>query len=377
MSGKNKTLRAIVICAILSVLIIPLKANAVIVSRTDLWCEKTIAALQLENLNYVQEVLTNLEGVEAIRSIKTLISNINDIIDFKEDLEDLDGSISDITRSAFEGIRLGKSSVEDFSNAINTGEYKGKKVDGGLLGDINETVGDGADNTPLNEVLVAGGIDGNAGSIAVDRAYNALLVEYGLSDEKKTGTDDGKDTGKTNSDDENVEEVVNEALKLGVETVPMSFPTVQRSVTDIIGATDSTLFEKSVYSGNIADASRTYALSSITSTMAPYMLKEGKGSYREIINKIEEQSKKSLAKTEELSNGGPSQALRTIAGLSAVQVEQSALQNQLLITMIDVMADEIKMMGINAMLNVEGYAQGMSENMLRYIEVQERISIGE
>ena len=137
------------------------------------------------------------------------------------------------------------------------------------------------------------------------------------------------------------------------------------------------MYEKRVYSGNIADASRTYALSSITSAMAPYMLKEGKGSYREVINKIEEQSKKSLEKTTELSNGGPSQALRTIAALSAVQVEQSALQNQLLISMIDVMADEIKMMGINAMLNVEGYTQGMHENMLRYIEVQEQISAGD
>ncbi len=364
--------RILLLLACIAVLATPVTALAVPVSRVDLFCEKAIAALQLEDLNYVREVLTNLEDLEAIKGLRTLASDVTDLIEFSEGLDSLDSDIKTLSRTAMKGVHLGKTSAEDLAEAVNTGKMNGKDL-GGLLGDINGTVGE--EGGSLNEVLVQSGIDGNAGGIAVDRAFAALLAEYGITPGENTNTGAGKDNGKT--DEKDVEEVVSKSLELAIETVPMSMPNSQRAVTDIVGATDSTMYEKRVYSGNIADASRTYALSSITSAMAPYMLKEGKGSYREIINKIEEQSKKSLEKTTELSNGGPSQALRTIAALSAVQVEQSALQNQLLISMIDIMADEIKMMGINAMLNIEGYTQGMHENMLRYIEVQEQISAGD
>ena len=362
--------RTVLMFACLAVMAMtPVSAFAVPVSRLDLFCEKTISALQLEDLNYVREVLTNLEDLEAIKDLRTLAADVSDLIEFKDGLEDLDDDIKDMSKSILKGVQLGKTTAEDLSDAVNTGKFDGKDL-GGLLGDINGTVGEEGGN--LNEVLVQSGIDGNAGGIAVERVFAALLAEYDLTPEQTGGS--GSSDGK---DEENVEDVVSKSLELAIETVPMSMPNSQRAVTDIVGSTNSTMYEKRVYSGNIADASRTYALSSITSAMAPYMLKEGKGSYREVINKIEEQSKKSLEKTTELSNGGPSQALRTIAALSAVQVEQSALQNQLLISMIDVMADEIKMMGINAMLNVEGYTQGMHENMLRYIEVQEQISAGD
>ena len=47
----------------------------------------------------------------------------------------------------------------------------------------------------------------------------------------------------------------------------------------------------------------------------------------------------------------------------------------LIITLADILADDIKMNGINAVLSVEGYAAGIQDNVTKFQEIYDRASI--
>ena len=161
---------------------------------------------------------------------------------------------------------------------------------------------------------------------------------------------------------------------LAKETVPMSFTGLQESSALLAAASDVKGPEQQLYALNVGDNSRMGAIQEIVKILAPYTADEGtEGSYMYGMKKVREQSEKALEKAAEHSKGGPSEALKTIAGLSAVMVEQQGLQNQILITLADSIAADVKMSGINALLEIEGYSSGVQENIGRYIDIYNRV----
>ena len=327
------------------------EAGIPVIRAFDGWKESLILSANTELQNYIKDVLTNLDGIKSIMELSDLTKDFEDItkaFDFSGfDLEGMfKGMLGDFG---------GSIKAMNAGDAMRTGTLKGEKIS----------------NTEDDVISVLqGGAGSTAAALTTERSKR--IVEETLDLPATSGPKKGEET--ITGDGKEKEKIAQSAMILAKETVPMSFAGLQESSALLAAASDVKGPEQQLYALNVGDNSRMGAIQEIVKILAPYTADEGtEGSYMYGMKKVREQSEKALEKAAEHSKGGPSEALRTIAGLSAVMVEQQGLQNQILITLADSIAADVKMSGINALLEIEGYSSGVQENIGRYIDIYNRV----
>lgn len=350
-----KVTLSILITAIIlsSCTLVPHKAEAGIpvIRCFDGWKESLILSSSTELQNYIKDVLTNLDGIKSIMELADLAKNFEDLAkSFDMSGFDLEGMFKGML-----GDFGGSMKTMNAGDAVKTGTFEGKKL-GETDGDVVSILQSGAGST--------------AAGLVTDRAKR--IIEETLDLPATSGPEKGKET--ITGEGTEKEKMAQNAMILAKETVPMSFSGMQETSSLLAASSKVTGPEQQLYAINIGDNSRMGAIEQIVKLLAPYTADESaKGSYRYGMKAIKEQSEKAIEKAAEHSKGGPSEALKTIAGLSAVMVEQQGLQNQILITLADTIAADIKMSGINALLEVESYSSNVQENVGRYIDIYSRI----
>lgn len=342
----------------------PCAAEASIaVNRIDKYVETMIHSVSLEFMNFVQDTLTNLDDVKAILDLKDTYKDLGDMIkDFDGfDLEDmLEDELDDFTDGT-----LSKTLSSVLSSGVNGGDLSSKSSEL-----IKEAAEAGAE-------AISSGEPAGAARNVLAKVKNVIEESAGLTLTGQSGTDEKKEEEKKDvsemSEKEQTEEAVRSATKLAKEVSPMSFSGAQATAAQIAAGSGAVPEAQQVYAMELADAGRVGAVKEIVKLLAPYTAdRESKASYRYPIVKIREQADKALERASDHSSAGPGSALKAIAGLSAVLVEQQNLQNELLIMLADILADDIKMTGVNALLGIEGYTSGLQENVGRYIEIYNR-----
>ena len=145
---------------------------------------------------------------------------------------------------------------------------------------------------------------------------------------------------------------------------PMILPTNQGAVAQAaiemtIGKTQN---ERNAFLLAMSQEQKNLALEGLASIVAKYTDEEK--SYRAAVNVSMEQYKDTLKNAQEISGKtAPGEALKAIAGLLSVQVEQLNTQNILLLNMTDIMADEIKVLDRLANLTIENYSNALYNNL--------------
>lgn len=331
----------------------PKKAEAGIpvIRAFDGWKESLILSASTELQNYIKDVLTNLDGIKSIMELADLAKNFQDITKaFNLDGFDLEGMFKGML-----GDFGGAMKTMNAGDAMKTGVLNGTK-----LGDTDSDV----------ISILQSGSGSTAATLTSDRAKR--IIEETLELPATSGPKKGQETIKGEGKEK--EKMAQNAMILAKETIPMSFAGMQESSSLLASASEVKGPEQQLYAISVGDNSRMGPIEQIVKVLAPYTADESaKGSYRYGMKEIKKQSEKALEKAAEHSKGGPSEALKTIAGLSAVMVEQQGLQNQILITLADTIADDIKMSGINALLEIESYSSNVQENIGRYIDIYNRV----
>ena len=343
------------------------KAEATIpIVRVDSEFEALIHAAELEYTNFVKETLTNLDDVKAILELSDTAFKLKDMVeDF--DTQDL---LDDLIDDAIDGV-ASTFDTKTLSTLLNGG------LNGGDISqEAEKVIKEGSENVATS---LQTGETGIAAANAIDTVKEGLEIAAGLprTNVSKEEAEKQKSEAKPieeQSDSEQSETAVKDATILVKEAAAMSMAGAQPTAAQMSTGTSQAIQQE--YALELADKSRAGAMKEIIKLLAPYATdKESKVSYRYPINKIREQSQAAMERAAEHSKGGPSQALKTIAGLSAVLVEQQNLQNELLITLADILADDIKMTGLNAVLSVENYASGIQKNIEQYQRIYERVSV--
>lgn len=133
----------------------------------------------------------------------------------------------------------------------------------------------------------------------------------------------------------------------------------QASIEMTLGKTKN---ERNAFLLAMAQEQKNLALEGLAAIVAKYTDEEK--SYQAAVNTSMEQYKDTLKKAQEISGKtAPGEALKAIAGLLAVQVEQLNNQNVLLLNMTDIMVDEIKVLDRLANLSIENYSNALYENL--------------
>lgn len=366
-SSTKKPITALLIAAVMacSMFAAPRSASAFavgVIRFYDSWKESSILAASTELQNYIKDILTNLDGLKSIASIADLPNELQSIFNGF----DITGEINKIKDQLLSKLTTDLSTSmqnKDVGGGMESGEFEGKKLD----------------DTGVNiAVALAGGDVNAAANIIVDRVKKMIEENYKLNTEAKTvsadKTGDILDKKQEKDEEDEAENTAKEVMKVVKEAAPMSFAGMQESAGLLAAGTGLPEGQQKLYAQTIAENSKKGAMQEITKVLAPYTAnKTSKASYRYGLNKIREKSKAALSKATELSSGGPSKALKTIAGLSAVMVEQQGLQNELLANLTDIMADDIKMSGLSAIMEIEGYSNGVQANIMRYIDIYNKV----
>ena len=333
--------------------------------RIDNHLESLIHAAELEYTNFIKDTLTNLDDVKAILDLADTAVDIKDMVNDFELQSELESLISD--------------QINGLSNSL-TSESLSSILSGGLNAnnvsdEAEKVVKEGAENV-ANSLVTGEAVTAAANAYDTVKEYIETTADLPKTKKNSTGASAPEATKPVDeqSDSEMSENAIKSATILVKEIAPLSFAGAQTTAAQLSAGTSSETQQE--YALELADKSRSGAIKEIVKILAPYTTdKDSKLSYRYPINKIREQSEKAMERASEHSKGGPSQALKTIAGLSAVLVEQQNLQNELIITLADILADDIKMNGINAVLSVEGYAVGIQDNVTKFQEIYDRASI--
>lgn len=332
--------------------------------RIDNHLESLIHAAELEYTNFIKDTLTNLDDVKAILDLADTAVDIKDMVNDFELQSELESLMSD--------------QINGFSDSL-TSKSLSSILSGGLNANVSDeaekVVKEGAENV-ANSLATGEAVTAAANAYDTVKEYIETTADLPKTKENSTETSAPEATKPVDeqSDSEMSENAIKSATILVKEIAPLSFAGAQTTAAQLAAGTSSETQQE--YALELADKSRSGAIKEIVKILAPYTTdKDSKLSYRYPINKIREQSEKAMERASEHSKGGPSQALKTIAGLSAVLVEQQNLQNELIITLADILADDIKMNGINAVLSVEGYAAGIQDNVTKFQEIYDRASI--
>ena len=371
--NKKPFCRAFFVLSLCLLSFVSSPAYAVVpVVRTDNFLEKLIHAIDLAYQEYVKEVLTAIDDIQSILSLASLPQELQGL----SELFDIQGQIQQLTSQITSQKLADLSSLLaqiDLSDALSIG-----KLGNDLVADFEGSVGGS-----IKELLSKGKYDEAARAI-VDRS--AGIIEEKLDLPKTAG---GKAPGpkkpKPGSKPDpapdpseiDVATAGGDASKAGMafvkDTVPMSFPQIQKgaALTSILH-TPNTL-KRDILIMNQGEEVRTRVLAQTASTVAPYVSeKDSEASYRLVTKKIREKSDKVAKEAGQFSGGGASEALRATASLTAALVKQAALQNEMLILQGDVMADQVKMLGIIAAQGVDQYSRNVMEGQRRYVELYER-----
>lgn len=354
--NNTRIFLAVIILVMCTILIPVQKSEAAIPTiRMDLHINEMILAVQTEIQTWMKDILTNLDDVKAIMDLANQIKSIKSMIEDFNVQSLIDSLTGDILNSFMSDFSK-QLNTADIGTGMQTGKFEGKQLENNEL-DLLKTLQNGGVNAAASSVV-------NRAKRIIEETFDLPATdgpEAGKAKETKSTGDEKKDAAV---------EAAKSAMIMMKEVAPMSFAGMQETAAAIGGSSNLTPTDKQKYALNIGEDSKQDAIAQIAKIVAPYTAPEdSEASYKYGINKIREQSQKAMEKAAEHSEGGPSTALKTIAGLSAVMVEQQSLQNELLVSLTNVLADDIKMTGVAALLELESYSNNVQQNTIRYIDI--------
>lgn len=353
----------------ISIVFAPIAAEASIPTfRLDSYKEGTILAVTTEIQNYIKDILTNLDGIKSIMGLVNLVKDFQNTFE-SFNIESLVGGIKDSLLNSMNESFNNTMKTKDIGGCLQTGEMDGKQLD--------------SSGVNLSQVLMSGGVDVAAQTVTT-RIKRIIEETFKLpatdgpdkeADQKKAAEEAKKVDPEKETDKDAAENATKKAIEVAKEAVPLSFSGMVENAAVVASDGNTQGPRAQLYALTTAESVKNGAIQEITKVLAPYTAnKESKASYRYGINKIREQSQKALNKAADQSKGGPSEALKTMAALSAVMVEQQGLQNELLVSLTDVLADDIKMTGLTAMYEIEGYSNNVQNNINRYIDIYNSVN---
>lgn len=389
--------------------------GAVPVKRIDSFWEKIWNWIQQAFTDYIKSFITSLTDIHSLGDLlalkdklQNLVKNfnignlLNEIMnvalgELQNILSDvISQSLTDVLDKVFSGSGLeglgidGKSIANAISGALRTGNFKGaaqgllssfqgalegkvvgflkdefKKIDlGGKFKDVPSAKpgggGTGA-GTPYDPPEMTDG--GPSGGHA-----------YDPNNDPDAG--DGSEVANPGMTKEEISEAseraagaANVAIQDFAKTYPMSLPSAQSQTAVMTVQTLADSANRDLFAMHLAEQAKTPIISKVVSLTAKYKPQgEGKKSaFDEMLDKYA-QANQDLAKRagESFSGGGDGDALRYIAGLMGVQVQQTALMNNILISMNRVLADEISLLEQVAYLGIEPYAHSIANQINAY-----------
>lgn len=368
------------------------------------------------NNDWLKNVVYNLQDLKALQDIANMASQIQEVMDnfdiqniIGELAGDLSGDFMKAVQEKLQGVDM--SGMQNLGNILKNG--LGDFDLGGMLGNLG--------NVDLGKIFSENGASTAAqaateriraaGAEAMKEAGNTMgtggtstttKLPAGIKDEqvfskngdkyyrkdkaysrsemeaiwKKEGGGAYKDgSGYTWSSGGNASTPAGQAQSKAAGAVsdymekvnsynPMILPANQGAVAQAavemtIGKTQN---ERNAFLLAMSQEQKNLALEGLASIVAKYTDEEK--SYRAAVNVSMEQYKDTLKKAQEVSGKtAPGEALKAIAGLLSVQVEQLNTQNILLLNMTDIMADEIKVLDRLANLTIENYSNALYNNL--------------
>lgn len=162
------------------------------------------------------------------------------------------------------------------------------------------------------------------------------------------------------------------AWKAVAKTAPLSIPDYQHGVVMGVYREGATALEQEKMLLVLAQDGKARALARTMSILSAYEAPEGKqAEYQKVFEEIVTKSKEMAEQAKGLPTG-PGDAIKTIAGLSAIQAELLAMQNVELYALAQVLRDSVRMSGAIATVDVERHSASLYENMNRYRAIFER-----
>ena len=372
--SKKKILAVFLLISFLSLSVgpsIPVVSSsadaAVPVFRTDNFLEKLIHFAQELFNNYVKQVLTNIRGIlslESLGDLKGIIGEFEKLLDLKDQILDLaKGEILSEVQNI-----IGQIGDINLNSILNLG-----KIGDLDFGDLGLNLGD----------LIKTGDLSKAGDLAVDR-ITAVLREM-ISGTGGSGDGAKPDWSKKPIEGEGNEasgaKSAQQALQFVADTVPLSVPGTLKANALIAVENAPNNIERDMYAYSVADASKKRIMEQVATILVPYIAENEEGeetpdnSYKKFFEELREESKKATEDAAQFQDGGPSEALRAMAGLSATMVKQMALQNEALASLADMLADDIKINAVNALVNMERYSDGVASGITNWLEIWQRSGV--
>lgn len=365
--------------------------------------------------DWLKNVVHNLQGLEALASLVDMVSQVQDVMD-NFDIQGIIGEATSFLSEDFmsavqeklSGINGGGGLLDALKSGIGGGSIDLGGLLKGNLGDLldkngplavareatermrnagNEAVkstetGYGTGNrastsTKLPPFVPADKVFKEEGSGKYSRdgkvytkpeMENVWKKEGGGASKNKSGQYTWSPAGNTSSPAGQTAAKATGAVSGYMEKVneynPMVLPVNQDALSNLavemtLGKTQN---ERSAFLLAMSQEQKNLALEGLASIVAKYT--DPEKSYQAAVNTSMEQYKDTLKKAADVSGKtAPGEALKAIAGLLAVQVEQLNTQNILLVNMTDIMVDEIKVLDRLGNLAIENYASSLYNNL--------------
>lgn len=341
--------------------------GAEVVTRADSAIDQGILTVENQKINWLQNKLFNMNDVEALLSLPEILESTKDVMNgFKLQLH-----LDKITGASFAkksndisgylcGDGMKKSFNKSFRDYLQTGGIKAKTNEDGT---VSYEESSSQDDINIKERLDKG-LTLSAAETLIDRSSTAIKTSVGFTGDLGEEPDAMERKGQ-----ESAEAYIKEVA----DYAPLVVPEVQEGIAQTLW--NSTAPEngltRNMTTFNIAQQSKHRMLNGIASIAAKYT--DAEKSYRAGLNTAIDEYDQTLTEAAALKDdAAPSKGIKVIAGLLATQVKQLHFQNIGLITLSDMMADEIRLLDKIAVMDLEEYAVNVRDSLEKRLDMYGR-----
>ncbi len=345
-------------------------AGGVPVRRNDIFMEKLMQSLFENQFNWLKTELTSIADIQSLGDLLALPKRLESITKkfnldslgqnllgsvMNEISSELTSVIGDSIGETFSGDELTKGLGAAIISAIQGRDFESAAqnifatLQGIAMGKISEDITKAIDDTETDP--------------------NKIGDEPG--EDVETG-DDGEDGSGLYTDDEvaafekDIQAGAQEIIQDVATSFPYTLPQAQVAVamTAIQGSRNPV--DRELFLSRAVEESRVPIIGRIGSVISTY---RKDGPHQKMLEKFEE-SNKELADNAKSEFAGETesegQALRYLVGMTAVQIQQTALTNSILLYLSTQIADEINLLGTLGYMNVETYTANVKQGIREY-----------
>jgi hypothetical protein len=340
--------------------------GAEVVTRADSAIDQGILTVENQKVNWLQNKLFNMSDVEALLSLPEILEDTKSIMQgFK-----LQFNVDKATSMFFSkksndisvflsGDGMENSFNKNFSDYLQTGGIQTKISQDGT---VSYEESSSQDDVDIKERLDKG-LTLSVAETLIDRSSTAI----------KASANATRESGDLDAIDSKGDESAEAYIKEVADYAPLVVPEVQEGIAQALW--NSTAPEngltRNMTTFDIAQQSKHRMLNGIASITAKYT--DAEKSYRAGLNTAIDGYDKTLSEAAALKDdAAPSKGIKVIAGLLATQVKQLHFQNIGLITLSDMMADEIRLLDKIAVMDLEGYAVNVRDSLEKRLEMYGR-----